>query len=218
LNSEPLLFQAFSAENGWPFPHYEGACGRFVVEEYVGPSLSNWLPSASWIDKLDAALQLLLMAEQLSIGKAGFTMYWTDWSLFNIAVDKKRRLRIVDAENIIVVDSQKILEDRPKDFDVPYVSDNGGCDDFSSDPDCQSYIEEEFCHRLYHDFNYFAACRLLFHPADHFGLLNGLPSRIVEQFPFLSKHQANCYSSIPVHNRTEAASQLISIFSTIINH
>ena len=37
-------------------------------------------------------------------------MYWTDWSLFNIAVDKKRRLRIVDAENIIVVDSQKILE------------------------------------------------------------------------------------------------------------
>lgn len=101
--------KAFRAEDGWPFPHYIGACGRFVVEEYVGPSLSDWLPSASWIDKMNAALLLLLMAEQLTVGKSGFAMYWTDWSLFNIAVDQQHRLKIVDAENIILVDLQKIL-------------------------------------------------------------------------------------------------------------
>jgi len=209
--------KAFTAEDGWPFAKYVGACGRFVVEEYVGPSLSDWLPSASSMDKIDAALQLLLMAELLTVGKSEFAMYWTDWSLFNIAVDQQHRLKIVDTENIIVVDLQKILKDRPEDFDVPYVSDNGGCDDSNSDPDCQSYVEEEFCHRLYHDHNYFAACRLLFHPADHFGLLNGLPSHIMKEFPSLAKHQADCYSSSPPLNRTEAAEHLISIFSMIVN-
>lgn len=58
---------------------------------------------------MNAALLLLLMAEQLTVGKSGFAMYWTDWSLFNIAVDQQHRLKIVDAENIILVDLQKIL-------------------------------------------------------------------------------------------------------------
>ena len=102
--------KAFTAEDGWPFAKYVGACGRFVVEEYVGPSLSDWLPSASSMDKIDAALQLLLMAELLTVGKSEFAMYWTDWSLFNIAVDQQHRLKIVDTENIIVVDLQKILK------------------------------------------------------------------------------------------------------------
>ena len=57
---------------------------------------------------MEAALQLLLMAEQLTVGKLGFRMYLTDWSLYNVAVDAEERLKIVDGENIIVVDLKKI--------------------------------------------------------------------------------------------------------------
>ena len=33
-------FQTFPAKDGWPFPSYMGACGRFVAEEYSGRTLS----------------------------------------------------------------------------------------------------------------------------------------------------------------------------------
>ena len=60
---------------------------------------------ASWRQRLDAALQLLRIATQLTDGVDGMRLYLTDVSLHNVAVSAKNgRLKIVDGEHIVVVD------------------------------------------------------------------------------------------------------------------
>ena len=108
FNSEPIVFQAFPSEDGWPFPSFLGSCGRFVVEEYVGPSLAEWLPTVGWKQRINAALQLLLIAQQFDRGQSGFRLYLTDTSLYNIAVTPDNQLKIIDGENIILVDLDQI--------------------------------------------------------------------------------------------------------------
>lgn len=132
LNSEPLIFQVtisissfnlckpkpnifyfrktFQAKDGWPFPEYYGACGRVVVEEYVGPNLAQWLPKASWKEKLNAALSLLKIAEQFTQGAFGFRLYVTDVSLYNIAVAPDGSLKVIDGGNIVLVDLEEIQQ------------------------------------------------------------------------------------------------------------
>lgn len=79
-----------------------------IVEEYVGQNLAQWLPLASWKEKLRAALELLKISVQFTEGVSGFRLYATDLSLYNIAVGLDGSLRIIDGENIIVVDLDKI--------------------------------------------------------------------------------------------------------------
>ena len=100
----------FPSEDDWPFPVYLGGCGRFIVEEYVGPNLSSWLPSASWKERIGAALQLLKIAEKFTKGVSGLRMYITDLSLDNVAVTSTGDLKIVDGEHVIVVDLEIILK------------------------------------------------------------------------------------------------------------
>lgn len=51
---------------------------------------------------------MLKIAEQFNNGTAGFRLYATDISLYNIAVSSDGSLKIVDGENIVVVDIDKI--------------------------------------------------------------------------------------------------------------
>ena len=48
------------------------------------------------------------MAELFSDPPTSFALYWTDLSYENFAVDSQGKVRIVDAENIIVVDKWKL--------------------------------------------------------------------------------------------------------------
>lgn len=89
-----------------------GACGRFIVEEYVGPNLAEWLPRADWKGRMNAALQLLRIADQLTRGIDDFRLYVTDVSLYNVAVDPTSTLKLIDGENIVVVDLEKIRQGR----------------------------------------------------------------------------------------------------------
>lgn len=57
---------------------------------------------------MSAALQMLQMAKKFTEGVDGFRLYLTDVSLYNIAVNSNGSLRIVDAENIVVVDLDQI--------------------------------------------------------------------------------------------------------------
>ena len=103
--------KAFPEDEGWPFAKHLGACGRYVVEEYVGPNLAEWLPSASWKDKVNAALQLLKIAEKLNQGVSGFRLYLTDVSLQNVAINvSTSNLKVIDGENIVVVDLEKMKQ------------------------------------------------------------------------------------------------------------
>lgn len=51
---------------------------------------------------------MLNIADQFTKGTDGFRLYVTDFSLYNIAVGFDGVLKIVDGENIIIVDLEKI--------------------------------------------------------------------------------------------------------------
>lgn len=76
-------------------------CGRTIVEEYVGPSLTQ-LGESPWLSRADYARQLLEMAQDFTNGE--FRLYLTDVSLDNFAVDPHGKVKIIDAENIVIVD------------------------------------------------------------------------------------------------------------------
>ena len=63
VNPEPLIVTAFPYEEGWPFPKYYGACGRWSIFEYVGQSLTNYLSKkTTYITKARLALQVTTMS------------------------------------------------------------------------------------------------------------------------------------------------------------
>lgn len=108
--------------------------------------------------------------------------------------------------------------DRPEDFDTPYTSDNAGCEEMPSDPNCMSYSEKDLCNRLHNDHNYFAVCRELFSPLDSFGLINGLPDTVLKHYPNVLKIQKDCYASSTSGMREISAKQLIVVYSEILKH
>lgn len=85
-----------------------GACGRVIVEEYVGLNLAEWLPRAAWQEKVKVATAMLRMAEKFTEGVNDFRLYATDVSLYNLAVSRDGVVKFVDGENIVIVDLQEI--------------------------------------------------------------------------------------------------------------
>lgn len=41
-----FFFQTFPESEGWPFPQYFGACGRYIVEAYNGKSLEYYVDAS----------------------------------------------------------------------------------------------------------------------------------------------------------------------------
>lgn len=76
-------------------------CGRVIIEDFIGPTLSQ-LSHVPWLERADYARQLLEMAQEFSYSE--FRLYLTDVSLDNFAVDSEGRVKIIDAENIVIVD------------------------------------------------------------------------------------------------------------------
>ncbi|XP_014484465.1 PREDICTED: deleted in autism protein 1 homolog isoform X2 [Dinoponera quadriceps] len=58
INPEPLILQILSVENGWPVPKYFGACGRIIIEEYVGLPLTDYY-NKPWVQRARIASSLL---------------------------------------------------------------------------------------------------------------------------------------------------------------
>lgn len=113
LKSSWNFFQILSAENGWPVPRYFGACGRVVIEEYIGSPLSDYYDK-SWIQRARIASSLLNAAHMFTFKNEKFGFYLTDVSADNIAVDYKNIAKFIDLENIIVVDKNIPQEGRIK--------------------------------------------------------------------------------------------------------
>ncbi|PSN52914.1 Deleted in autism protein 1 [Blattella germanica] len=102
VNPEPLILQILRAENGWPVPKYKGACGRIIVEEYVGEMLYMY-HRAPWLQRASFAFQLLMAALNFTNDHPDFSFYLTDISPDNIAVDSYGKIKFIDLENVIVV-------------------------------------------------------------------------------------------------------------------
>lgn len=97
------FFQILSAEDGWPVPKYFGACGRIIIEEYIGLPLSDCYDK-SWIQRVKIASSLLNAAYMFTFKNKNFGFYLTDISADNIAVDHENVAKFIDLENIIIVD------------------------------------------------------------------------------------------------------------------
>ncbi|EFN83716.1 Uncharacterized protein C3orf58, partial [Harpegnathos saltator] len=102
INPEPLILQV-NSENGWPVPKYFGACGRIIIEEYVGLPLVDYY-NKPWIQRAKIASSLLNAAYMFTFKNENFSFYLTDVSADNIAVDHKNVAKFIDLENVIVVD------------------------------------------------------------------------------------------------------------------
>lgn len=168
LNPEPLLLQTFPAAERWPFPEYFGACGRQVIVEHVGRTLQEFYHEP-FHKRAGLAYELLKIAEHLTNNDEDFALYITDPSWSNFGVDASGKVRILDAENIIVVDKLAIDAKKPKDYDRFVQSEHMLC----SDESCLSMVPQQLCTHLHSDHNYYAICTSLLDPLIKDGTMPG---------------------------------------------
>lgn len=129
LNQEPIIFQTFPQSEGWPFPKYVGACGRFVAVESGYRPLHEFY-EAAWSDRANLALKLLLIAKKFTDNKSQYGLYWTDISYATFAVNEvSLDVVVVDGRNIMVVDLYQIKEDKKTNWDHPLYSQFNNCVD-----------------------------------------------------------------------------------------
>jgi len=129
LNQEPIIFQTFPQSEGWPFPAYFGACGRFVVMESGYRPLHDFY-KAAWSIRADLALRLLLIAKKFTDNKSQYGLYWTDVSYATFAVNEvSLDVVVVDGRSIMVVDLYQIKEDQERNWDHPLYSQFDSCGD-----------------------------------------------------------------------------------------
>ncbi|XP_025271210.1 deleted in autism protein 1 homolog isoform X2 [Camponotus floridanus] len=154
LNPEPLILQILSAENGWPVPKYFGACGRIIIEEYIGLPLSDYYDK-SWIQRAKIASSLLNAAHMFTFKNKKFGFYVTDVSADNIAVDYNNVAKFIDLENIIVVDKNISQKDIPEEWHE--LQKNMMHFDCSN---CFAFSAEDICNHHLSDHNYYAICQI----------------------------------------------------------
>lgn len=203
INSEPLLLSAFE-QTGW-FPALRGTCGRVIVEDYVGPTLSQ-LSHVPWLERADYARQLLEMAQEFSYSE--FRLYLTDVSLDNFAVDAEGKVKIIDAENIVMVDPSVLNLETTE-----HVNEGIGC------TDCLSFSYEDLCGHTSADHNFFAVCKGMLSSTSYsrdlpVGLLYSPPSWVTEKYPALQRDIEDCAghfsrSSHHIPRRRDAAIRLL---------
>ncbi|XP_050389067.1 divergent protein kinase domain 2A isoform X1 [Patella vulgata] len=180
VNTEPLVMQTFPAREGWPFPEYYGACGRFIVSEHGGRPLQEFY-HASFEKRVDIAYQIMKMALKMTENRDDFILYWTDIQYENFAVDAGGKVRIIDAENIIVVDKMAVEATKPRGWNDLYESDFDEC----NGENCLTFSTNNLCRHVNSDHNYYAACRNLL---SQYGSEPGMPGGLLHDMPDYAKN------------------------------
>ena len=171
INPEPILAMAFPDSEGWPFPKYYGACGRFAMFEHAGQPLEAFL-DVNWAVRARLALQILQLAIKMSDNPT-LNLYLTDWSLDNFAVNTKLQIKLIDLENIILVNKTEIEQVKAPGWDIAHHSTAFGCENRQ----CFSYFAPDLCSHKQSDHNYFGACQGVIVPL----LTNGVPDQMVKR-------------------------------------
>lgn len=175
LNPEPLIIQAFPYEEGWPFPKHLGACGRVVVESYVGPSLDSY-GNAPWRTRLRLAHKLTLLADKLVSNKTPYCLYMTDVMFSNFAISAREEVLLVDTENVIVATCRPDYQDSSK--KMPLHANHMAENEVQ-----MAYSVDELCTQKFADHNYYAVCQGLLSARPWTneivgGLLHSLPVEV----------------------------------------
>ena len=107
VNQEPVMSMVLSHHLGQFISAYHGSCGRLAVFSNAGDSLASFINSP-WSFRVSLSFQLLRMASMLSNNSLGLAIYPTDWAAENFAVDKSGVVRLIDLENIVLVNQSKV--------------------------------------------------------------------------------------------------------------
>ncbi|XP_042864550.1 divergent protein kinase domain 2A-like [Penaeus japonicus] len=210
VNIEPLVISTYHSSF---FPRLIGTCGRVIVEDYVGPTLTQQADEP-WIVRADYSRQLLEMAQQFSSGT--FVLYLTDVSLDNFAVSDDGSVKVIDAENIVIVDTSL------KGLDVTeHVNDGFGC------ADCLSFSYDDLCGHASSDHNFYAVCKGMLSSSAFSedlpqGLLHSAPDWVLRKYPKLFPLIEECgYHPLikpnkPSANRKGAAKDLHTLLVTVL--
>ncbi|ODN01116.1 Deleted in autism protein 1 [Orchesella cincta] len=226
VNPEPILLEAFPASKGWPFPIFYGACGRLVVEEYVGQPLSSFVDKPFKV-RAYLALQLLKMANLFYENPTQYIIYLTDPQADNFAVVENTNIvKLVDLENLMVVDKELLIQSKAKDADKLAVSESVTCEDQGRyTKECFSYSVDDLCDRPRIDHNYYAVCAGLLAPGLSYdfpqGLLHSLPDEDSDKLQSLPGMLLQCKNPKLGKlglNRIEAAQRLIEILDSYLEH
>jgi len=86
-----------------------------TAQEYVGADLNSY-ENADWRFRAKIALQLLQIAQKLTFHDTRFSLYMTDVTAENLAIDEKGDVKVVDLGNIIIVDKYPPLHGKLKKF------------------------------------------------------------------------------------------------------
>ncbi|KAL6441251.1 hypothetical protein ACFW04_003489 [Cataglyphis niger] len=214
LNPEPLILQILTAENGWPVPKYFGACGRIIIEEYIGPPLSDYYDK-SWIQRAKITSSLLNAAHMFTFKNEKFGFYLTDVSADNIAVDYKNIAKFIDLENIIVVDKNISLEGIPEEWHK--LQKNMMHFDCSN---CFAFSAEDICNHYLSDHNYYAICQLLLDSTNENlfpgGFLHDVPINIQRQYPNIEYLLQQCAIPNSTNSRIFFGQRLKTLLDAIL--
>ncbi|XP_015429683.1 PREDICTED: deleted in autism protein 1 homolog, partial [Dufourea novaeangliae] len=217
LNPEPLLLQILSANENWPVPKYLGACGRIIVEEYVGLPLTTYY-NKPWLLRAKIVSSLLNAAQMFTYENNNFGFYLTDVSADNIAVDSNNNAKFIDLENVIVVDKNVRSEESSKTWNQLHENtENFTCSG------CLIFSSVDICNHKISDHNYYAICKMLF--ASHTtgntlpdGFLHDIPAGILQTYPNILNLMQQCITPVRPSTRIIAGMQLKQLLDTIVEN
>ncbi|XP_054013743.1 divergent protein kinase domain 2A-like isoform X2 [Hylaeus anthracinus] len=209
-----LCSQILPANNNWPVPKYLGACGRIVIEEYVGSPLTAYY-NKSWLLRAKIASSLLNAAYMFTYRSNDFGFYLTDVSADNIAIDSNNNAKFVDLENVIIVDKNSIYKEKSMWNQLQENTENLNC------TECLAYSPAEICNHKTSDHNYYAICKTLLAlniddgvlPG---GLLHNIPTDILKTYPNVEYLIEQCITPRKPFTRISAGMQLKQLLDTII--
>ncbi|XP_051171060.1 divergent protein kinase domain 2A isoform X1 [Leptopilina boulardi] len=215
INPEALMLQILPARLGWPVPKYYGACGRLVIEEFVGPALSEFY-NKHWIQRAEIASSLLNAAHTFTFQDENFTYYLTDVSFDNIAVDSNNIAKFIDLENVIVVDKKTSIADQSETWKDVHRSDSDfGCED------CLIFSPSDICAHEVSDHNYYTICKHILARKTtenqiSEGFLHDVPDNILSQYPVFINLVNKCSKSDTLSNRITTGIKLNILLKDII--
>lgn len=217
INQEPIIFQTFPKLEGWPFPRYVGACGRFVMTESLGMPLDNFYGMPFKI-RATFALKLLGIARQFTENESQYALYWTELSYSSFLVDKTGDVLVSDGRHISVVDRWQIKRDKNPGWDEPCYSVFDSCTD--NEQSCLLTVPNCLCSAHTADHNYYAVCRnILSSFASHNGisisLLHNIPSD-VEELYHIRELADKCARPEKPGQRLEVVEELVKALRDII--
>ncbi|XP_043254568.1 divergent protein kinase domain 2A-like [Colletes gigas] len=215
LNPEPLILQILSVDKNWPVPKYLGACGRIVIEEYIGLPLTSYY-NKPWLLRAKIASSILNAAHMFTYRDNDFGFYLTDVSADNIAIDSNNNAKFVDLENMIIVDKNFLSEEESTTWNrLQENTENLNC------TDCLVYSPIEICDHKISDHNYYAICKILLafninNSVFPDGLLHNIPADILKNYPNVRYLTEQCVTPQKPFTRIIAGMQLKELLDTII--